>query len=474
MAFKGIPFDSKKVTDSFGTYEDRQVFSTDIAKYFGFVSSDGICLKDDEELTNQLLVEAGTDSEVILNPGTIKIQGRMGWITESESLFTNPGGSLPRIDSAVIELNLSTSVRGFVFKIVEGEESSNPEPPILVRTPDVWQLGLGNFYRPANSTTLGEFTDTRLDSERCGISKVATPNIGADTLTLWQESYPDITNLNDILYLIGSEGLPEEFGGTHSKSLPKARQNINFIGVNPIASIAEDTPANWATFGTGVARIYGDGLLNEQPSAYGVLENIPLNYDGTNVMQRFVATSSYEDINGAEFYRAGDGTEWLFGWRKTIGYGTDGNTITAGNVPFGLHALTVGCSSELSLSTAAGKVTCGRVYSNVNAVTSGILEASDGGIKVLRKGRYLVSASVYGSSMTAGDALSAAIYQGTRATAGAYAQTAGRTYTTVSIPPRVLSLAAGETFYLYTYNINSATGIIEASNNTLLTVIAID
>ena len=265
MAFRGIPFDSKKVLDSSGIYEDRQVFSEDIAKYFGFVSSDGICLKDDEELTNQLLVEAGTDSEVILNPGTIKIQGRMGWITEPESLFANPGGSLPRIDSAVIELNLSTSVRGFVFKIVEGEESSNPEPPTLIRTPDVWQLGLGNFYRIANSTSLGEFTDTRLDSERCGVSRVATPNIGADTLTLWQESYPEITNLNDILYLIGSKGLmfesewvegsiiPVSKGGT-GKNIHTSNSVLTGNGTNAVKNVASANGAFYATGANGAPK----------------------------------------------------------------------------------------------------------------------------------------------------------------------------------------------------------------------------
>ena len=315
MAFRGIPFDSKMVLDNFGTYEDRQVFSEDIAKYFGFVSSDGICLKDDEELTNQLLVEAGTGLEVILNPGTIKIQGRMGWITEPESLYLNPGGSLPRIDSAVVELNLSTSVRGFVFKIVEGEESSNPEPPTLVRTSDVWQLGLGNFYRIANSTSLGQFTDTRLDSERCGISKVATPNIGADTLTLWQESYPDITNLNDILYLIGSEGLPEEFGGTNSKSLPEARQNLNFIGVDPITSAANDTPANWAALGTGYAS-FSSNVLNNQPYQYGIVENV---VTGIWVTQKFISLRGYSEV----WYRSGNiNSGWYAGsenWVKTIG-----------------------------------------------------------------------------------------------------------------------------------------------------------
>lgn len=361
MAFRGIPFDSKMVLDSFGTYEDRQVFSEDIAKYFGFVSSDGICLKDDEELTNQLLVEAGTDSEIILNPGTIKIQGRMGWITEPESLFANPGGSLPRIDSAVIELNLSTSVRGFVFKIVEGEESSNPEPPVLVRTPDVWQLGLGNFYRPANSTLLGEFTDTRLDSERCGISKVATPNIGADTLTLWQESYPEITNLNDILYLMGSEGLPEEFGGTHSKSLSEARQNINFIGYNPIASASEDTPAKWKACGTGFAYIGGAGVLTDSPGNYGIV----LNMVYTNEVRQIW----FGMYNGDIYHRGGHATSgWSGTWKKML----DENTMLNMVYPVGAVYISYTSTSPAELFGGTWTAITGRFpYFNAGTSTGG-------------------------------------------------------------------------------------------------------
>lgn len=382
-------------------------------------------------------------------------------------------GVYPRIDVIAIQYSANNNATDVVIK--KGTPATNPVRPAIVRSGAVYELYLASVYRPTGATaiTASNITDLRMNNTVCGlmadsVTKVDMDAIRAQLIGLVEELEEAIQNIE-----VG-EIVPIEKGGTSASTSANARQNINFIGINPIASVEEDMPANWATFGTGVARISGTGLLNEQPSSYGVLENIPLNYDGTNVMQRFVATSSYEDINGAEFYRVGNGTEWLFGWRKTIGYGTDGSTITAGNVPFGLHALTVGCSVEKALSTAAGKVTCGRVYSNTNAVTSGILEARNGGIKVLRRGRYLVSASVYGSNMTVGDALSAAIYQGTSATAGAYAQTAGRTYTTVSIPPRVLSLAAGETFYLYAYNINSATGIIEASNNTLLTVIAID
>lgn len=176
MAFMGIPFDSRLVEGDDGSfYEDRTVFSADIAHYFGYLSTDGICLDLGETLGNQLKVEAGTGSNVILNPGTIKIQGRMGWITEAETIQATAGSSQPRYDTAVIELNLNIAVRGFTFKLIQGTPAASPAPPTLTRNENVWQLGLANIYRAANSISLGTITDTREDEDRCGISSINAP-----------------------------------------------------------------------------------------------------------------------------------------------------------------------------------------------------------------------------------------------------------------------------------------------------------
>lgn len=216
MAFMGIPFDSRQQQAEDGSfYEDREVFSADIANYFGFLSSNGICLEEGEELSNQFLVQKGTGAQVILNPGTVKIQGRMGWITEQEIVVAEAGGALPRYDTAVIELNLTTSVRNFVFKLVKGTEASSPTPPELTRTENVYQLGVANIYRTANSTALGTITDTRLDKNRCGISTVSVPNVSSQTLLDWQHILPTITSLDDILQLqaknpIAGASTPEE------------------------------------------------------------------------------------------------------------------------------------------------------------------------------------------------------------------------------------------------------------------------
>lgn len=62
-------------------------------------------------------------------------------------------------------------------------------------------------------------------------------------------------------------------GGTGATTAADARQNINYIGTNPISTTADDTPANWIALGTGVAYYNKDGLLNNQPYAYGFLFN---------------------------------------------------------------------------------------------------------------------------------------------------------------------------------------------------------
>ena len=175
---RGIPFDSKLQTAEDGSmYEDREIFSADIAEYFGYLSTNGVCIREGESLNNQLKITSSTAGVVVFNPGAIKIQGRMGWMEEAVEKQTEAGGTKPRYDTAVIELNLSSSERRFIPKIIKGVEADSPVPPTLTQTANIYQLGLANIYRAANSTALGTITDTRNDSQRCGISKVAVPNL---------------------------------------------------------------------------------------------------------------------------------------------------------------------------------------------------------------------------------------------------------------------------------------------------------
>lgn len=156
---------------------------------------------------------------------------------------------------------------------------------------------------------------------------------------------------------------------------------------------------------------------------------------------------------------------------ENVKFYTKGTTVTTNGVPFGIHALTVGCSQELALTSTKQKVICDNVHSNGNEVSTGILEAYDGGIRVSRKGRYLVSGSAHVVNTTAGSALEMAVYTNEDATAEVLAQTGAGTAVTAVQPLKVLSVNEGTVFYLYA---SAPTGSIQADNKTILTVMAID
>ena len=63
--------------------------------------------------------------------------------------------------------------------------------------------------------------------------------------------------LNVVPYL-----LEIKHGGTGAEKVEKARQNINYMGMNPIKLESEDTHSNWKALGTG-ATYFNELILND-------------------------------------------------------------------------------------------------------------------------------------------------------------------------------------------------------------------
>lgn len=186
MTIKGMPFDAKKNAD--GTY-DRVVYSQDIADYFGYLSSNGILLKKDQALTDQLKVTYDGITTTV-NTGVAMVEGRRAEVTEAETLRHEYGGTLPRYDLIVLELNLLTTERCFKLKIIKGEGSNSPSAPsvsVLTRTSTIYQLGLAYVKINAGSTSIASITDVRDKPDFCGLSYVNVPD-EAKILSLIQPS----------------------------------------------------------------------------------------------------------------------------------------------------------------------------------------------------------------------------------------------------------------------------------------------
>jgi len=165
---QSYPFTSQVTYDEQGLpLYDRAVDSEFLRAVFAAYFSDGIFYKP----TNALQVVAGTGLQVQVNPGICHIRGAMGIETETRTLTLEAAGTLPRIDTVVARLDLSLAVRSIELYILKGTPSSSPQRPALTRDATIWELGLADIAVAANSSTITQssITDTRLDTERCGV-----------------------------------------------------------------------------------------------------------------------------------------------------------------------------------------------------------------------------------------------------------------------------------------------------------------
>ena len=165
---QSYPFTSQVTYDEKGRpLYDRAVDSEFLRSVFAAYFSDGIFYKP----TNALQVVAGTGMQVQVNPGICHIRGAMGIETYTRTLTVEAADASPRIDTVVARLDLSLAVRSIELYILKGTPSSSPQRSALTRDATIWELGLADIAVAANSRTITQssITDTRLDTERCGV-----------------------------------------------------------------------------------------------------------------------------------------------------------------------------------------------------------------------------------------------------------------------------------------------------------------
>jgi hypothetical protein len=109
--------------------------------------------------------------------------------------------------------------------------------------------------------------------------------------------------------------LPLDHGGTSAITRPDASQNINFIGVEPIKKVDEDTVQKWADLGTGFT-FYNDEILIGLPVRGFVESKCYKEPISGNI---FISQTLRPATNGASYHRAGSSDEgWYTGWMEII------------------------------------------------------------------------------------------------------------------------------------------------------------
>lgn len=178
------PLDSHVNFNSDGIPEfDRAITSAPFRKLIRQLVREGI----DPTVSTSLQVYATGEMTVTVNPGFGVVDGLLALEEELRTLVvTASDGTYDRIDTVVLRLNDNDNVRLCDLYIVQGVPASNPVHPDLTREGSIYELGLADIFVGAHATriTTDKITDTRYDTERCG---VISPIAEFDTETLNQQ-----------------------------------------------------------------------------------------------------------------------------------------------------------------------------------------------------------------------------------------------------------------------------------------------
>lgn len=131
---------------------------------------------------------------VLVHPGFAICNGCLKLEESQRTLAVQAAdATYDRIDTVVLRLNDNDSERICDLYIVQGVPATSPIRPTLTRDESVWELGLADLYIVKNSTETSNqrITDTRYESERCGIISSVSK---FDTTTLYQQIQDDLKN----------------------------------------------------------------------------------------------------------------------------------------------------------------------------------------------------------------------------------------------------------------------------------------
>lgn len=174
---------------------DRVYLAEDFAKYFSLFISNGVFPNPSTGL--QVLAQTIPNMTVTLKPGFAFING-YGYENTSDYVFTidTADGVLNREDSIFIRWYL-TDRKIAAYKAVgtPGAEASHVD---LIRTKDYWDLCVARITVEAGVTSITQsaITDTRLNTDLCGI--VATLVDQVDTTTLYNQIQADLEEFQNV------------------------------------------------------------------------------------------------------------------------------------------------------------------------------------------------------------------------------------------------------------------------------------
>lgn len=245
---------------------------------------------------------------------------------------------------------------------------------------------LGFHYRNSAGTIVGEHWYDTGDATNITQGqirwKMLSPNSTANTsVTSYYEVYSlptvavGLTSNKTYSILTTKNLVTIGQGGTGAASAASARQNINYIGANPITSTTNDTYTMWSSLGSGIALFNTLECLTGQPSQYGILFNGSTG--GTTNAQLWISTA------GKAFVRCSTQANGFSDWQELLAANQGVATISGSQ-------LTIASSSTDAASCRA---------SNTNGTVS-LLASTNRGLYDVTTEAWIVKLSTDGTTVT--------------------------------------------------------------------------
>ncbi len=243
---------------------DRLYTAAQMGSIFDGIISEGVF----SEYLNALAPTANSTMYVAIGTGRAWFMHTWTYNDASASiLIADAEAVLDRIDTIVLEVNISISTRLNTIKVIEGTPASTPVAPTLVETTEIWQYPLVDVYVAGAVTTIEtvDLTDRRGDADCPFVGHLWVPD-ASETVKGVAEiaTIAEINTGTDNTRIVSPDGLD---GSARSLKVDKIPDTAN---------------VSLSVFASNVPVVVIDGLV-------GIL--IPPEYNGWEITDVIVAVT---------------------------------------------------------------------------------------------------------------------------------------------------------------------------------------
>lgn len=272
-----FPFDSYVTYDSQGnpTY-DRAVSSQPLRTIIRKLFTTGVMPNP----STNFQVNAGTDGmTVLVQPGFAVVDGGLCKEDEVRTLSVTAADAIyDRIDTVVLRWNENVDVRTADLYVLAGTPAETPVRPALQRGGSIYEIGLADVFITHGIATItaDKITDTRYESERCGIVSSVSE---WDTTTIYQQIQSELAkfkSVEEVAFTNWFESVKDLLDPEPAGQLALAIQRLRA----QIGMMQSEMAKGYLTIDSGLAiNDSGDRLIvNEDSDLLAVRQTIKFNY----------------------------------------------------------------------------------------------------------------------------------------------------------------------------------------------------